>query len=483
MFADPKAESSSLPALRIEWLKRYLPQYLRREQETPEEILDIKIVQVWWDDKRTTILYELAFRETGGAERKHLYVGYLVAPERLAEEFKSVSKRARFQPAAGRSVALIAEAQLVLAAFPNDRKLRLFSDAELQRWLKAKWHAYRRSLPKHVRTRKWKIKSVRAEVLRYVPDKRFTMRCRVRLARKDGSSKEISVIAKQLTDGKKAKKSFRNLIALQAAWSNVERVTPSRLRALLKTPTPVRFPRALAWDEERAIVFMEDLPGKNLEHALPELDLAQTFHAAGEMLAVFHAAPRRVRKRASRATELKEVRAAIREISAAFPELRPRLRNLAKQLHEAPCAPATPEVLLHGTFRLNHIFIHAGALALLDLDSLRTGPAAYDLANFLSALYYFEAQGRLTQAQRAQIAGAFLRGYAEKAAAPVAPAEVLWFLASLLLNKQASKYVSHHHPDRAQKLERMLGLAEAALLPLNPLAAEVTLATLGPMLP
>ncbi len=483
MFADHKIDTSALPGLNSAWLKQYLPEYLWRENETREEILAVEVLQVWWDEKRTTVLYQSRLRDRAGHERDQLYAGYLVAPERLSEEYKSALKRAKLQPSAGRAATVVPEANLILLAFPNDRKLRLFAREELYSWLKAKWRRYRELLPAHARQRKWRVKAASYEVLRYIPDKRFTMRCRVRLQRKGGPMKEVSVIAKQLSDGKKAKKLFLSLLGLQASWANITRLTPRRVLALRKMRMPVRFPRALGWDEERAIVFLEELPGKNLERMLAEVELAPMLHKVGEMLATFHRAAKRVRKRVTYKSEMKEARNAVREIAAAFPIWRARLRELLHALKTLTGQEETREVLLHGTFRLNHVFVHEGEPALLDLDSMRMGHPAYDLANFLTALYYFEAQGRLTAEQRVTIMRAFLQGYAAQAEHNIAPAIVLWFFISLLLNKQASKYVNHHHPDRAQKVERMLALAEETVALCRSLTPDVTLATLGAMMP
>lgn len=483
MFADQKTEMSALPALNPAWLRQYLPEYLWRENEAPEEICALEVVQVWWEEKRTTVLYQFRLRPNSGAEREQLYVGYHVAAERLSEEYKSALKRAKLQPVAGRAVTVVPEANLVLLAFPNDRKLRLFTQEELGPWLKAKWREARAALPLRARTKKWRIEAAHYEVLRYVPDKRFTMRCHIRLRHKNGATKTANVIAKQLSDGKKARKSFATLLGLQAAWANISRLTPKRLLELRKTPMPVRFPRALGWDEKRALVFLEEIPGENLERLLGTLAVAPMLYKVGEMLAKFHQAPKRVRKRVTYKSETKEVRQALREIITTFPAWRARLRELLRAFKALSLPAAAQEVLLHGTFRLNHVFVHEGEPALLDLDSLRMGPAAYDLANFLSALYYFEAQGRLSEEQRVTIARAFLQGYAAHASGEVAPAEVLWFLFSLVLNKQASKYVSHHHPDREQKLARMLALAENVAALARGLSADTALATLGEKLP
>lgn len=78
-------------------------------------------------------------------------------------------------------------------------------------------------------------------------------------------------------------------------------------------------------------------------------------------------------------------------------------------------------------------------------------------------MYYLEAQERLEPLQRQRIARYFIEGYAAKVPLPVPPEVLLWFLADLLIKKQTHKYVKHFHEDRAQKVERMLALAEITL--------------------
>ncbi|MDZ7291738.1 MAG: aminoglycoside phosphotransferase family protein, partial [candidate division KSB1 bacterium] len=330
------------------------------------------------------------------------------------------------------------------------------------------------------RLQRWQVQETRMEVLRYVPGKRLTARCTVRMKRDDGDETNISFIAKQLNDGKKAEQSFHTLRALHKVWSSHGFYLAENAAAL---PAPAPFPRALALNKERAVIFIEELPGKNLAEALTEVDLAQVMPAAGALLAAFHRIPKQVKKRVSRKSELKEVRKALGTIGTAFPELEPRLQKLFGTLCALHWEDNTPMALLHGSLRLNHLVIHEGRLALLDLDSLRLGPPAYDLANLLSSLYYFEAQGRLSRSQRQQITRYFLEGYAAQAAWNLAPRVVLWFLISLLINKQALKYVTHFHPDRAEKVTRMLQQAENILEQGYRQANDSTLSALWQVLP
>jgi aminoglycoside phosphotransferase (APT) family kinase protein len=173
----------------------------------------------------------------------------------------------------------------------------------------------------------------------------------------------------------------------------------------------------------------------------------------------------------------------MRNLGKASPVLRPRLRQLYEPFKDFYWPDETPPTLLHGTYRLNHIFIHNGELALLDLDSLRMGHPAYDVANFLSSLYYLEAQERVTPALRQEIARHFLQGYAAHAPWKIPRPAVLWFLASLLIHKQANKYVTHYHQDGAEKVQQMLALAEAAFAACRQAPNDLTCEALWKVLP
>ena len=460
-------------ALHAAWLLQHLPACLWREDETPRELTGVEVVQTWWSKKRVTILYRLQWRGPEQTTQVRLYTGYWVPADQLAHEYQSIAKKAKLRPAEGRAVFMVPEANLVMLAFPNDRKLRLLTEEELHVSLEARLQRTRKTVAKM--RKRWRLQAARLEILRYVPDRRFTSRCHVLLQRKGGRPRSVSFIAKQFGDFRKARRLYNTLAALEKSWLKGGRTA---------APRPgVRFPRALAWHQEKAQLMLEDLPGKNLEHALPEIDLAKTLAAVGEMLARFHASRKRVPKKVSLKSELKEVRAAMRNISEVAPASRRRLRAALADLRDSRWEEREPPVLLHGTFRLNHVFVHRDELALLDLDSLRMGPPAYDVANFFSSLYYFEAEQRITALQRREIVRHFSSGYAAQTAHALAPRTVLWFLASLLINKQAEKYATHFHPDRAEKIERMLALAETVLRRARELPEKASLAQVWEMLP
>jgi aminoglycoside phosphotransferase len=476
MKENYQSDLSSSPALSPQWLKENLPRFLWHENESPGEIVQLDILNIWESAKRKVLLYEVGLNGAERPFRQQLYVGHQVSSDRLDDEYAKALKKAKFQPPAGRAAALIPEAEMYVLAFPNDRKMRLLSEQELQAWLA---EHLREVAGDELEGRRWQVLETKVELLQYVPDKRFTARCRIKIKAENGQEKAISFVAKQLSDAKKAKRLYRSLFSLRRAWD----VKKGASRAHVSASPPIRFPRALAFDEKMGVVFIEEMPGKNLNEALAEIDPARVMPAVGDMLASLHLAHKRVPKKVTIKNETAEVREIASIIVAAFPHLRPRLKELFRKFKSGRWDDEAPAVLLHGTYRLNHIFINGDELALLDLDSLRVGHPAYDLANFLSSLYYLEAQERLSPSWRREIARHFLEGYAAKAPWAIPPAAVLWFLSGLLINKQAGKYVTHFHQDREEKVNRMLELAEAALAGSQQVPNDLALAALWKVLP
>jgi hypothetical protein len=304
--------NSSRPlAFNTEWLKENLPRYLWRENEMPGTILQVVILYIGESSKQVTVLYQIELYGQGGESRRQMYVGYLATGNDLAAEHEMMLQKAKIQPPFGRPVALVPEAVMILVAFPNDQKLPLFTEAVLQPWLATH---LREVANGGLDGMTWQVQEAKTEVLRYVPDKRCTTRCRIKIKTATGLAKEISFIAKQLADAEKAKRQYDDLVAMRQAWSGNGTAAPAANAA---SKLPVRFPQALAWHESSATVFIEEISGKNLQHALAEIDLARVMPAVGEMLANFHRAHQRVKKNVSRECELAEVHGVIQTVAAA----------------------------------------------------------------------------------------------------------------------------------------------------------------------
>ena len=274
---------------------------------------------------------------------------------------------------------------------------------------------------------------------------------------KGGHRQEMRFVVKQLNRLHRVRRLARYLAGLWAAGRLAETQVPPE-----RSPTPADqflLPRCLGVLYRWNAIAIEYLEGQNLKQLLPILDVESVLWQLGRCLAHFHRLPFRVSKRVTPAEELKECREAVTRMCDELPGAAAPARKLLSWLETHASSGSRPG-LLHGSFRLNHVFLSENRLALFDLDSLRWGPAAYDLANLITSLFYLQAQGRIDGTRRQSIVEHFLAGYQTGTLTPVPAAELRWYLVSLLLNKQAFKYVNHAHADREQKVLAMLEIGE-----------------------
>jgi aminoglycoside phosphotransferase (APT) family kinase protein len=273
-----------------------------------------------------------------------------------------------------------------------------------------------------------RLEQAEIAILRHAPGKRLTARCRLRLVAADGRRHRLTVFAKQYRRTDLAERLARQLRSLRFAPGDA----------------PVRFPGFLGLDARRGIVFIEALAGTGFA---PEIAAgpARALEPAGALLAAFHRASAEVEKRVTRAGELARTRECAQAIASAYPELASALDRVQARLAGTAWGRAGRRALLHGSFRPNHLLRHGGSLALFDLESLRRGPAGYDLANWITALHYQEAEGRLTPAARRRAVRALLRGYRAQGGGESC-ARVLWLAAALLVQKQVYKLATRPGP-------------------------------------
>ena len=266
------------------------------------------------------------------------------------------------------------------------------------------------------------------EIVSHAPGKRLTARCRLTLVAPDGRRERRTVFAKQYRRTDLAERLARQLQTLEFGSGDA----------------PVRFPRLLGLDARRGIVYMEALDGTPFA---PEIarGSARALEPAGRLLATFHRGSARVDKRVTRAGELARMHECAEAIARACPALAPALERVRAALARtpwggtrAPRGSGGARALLHGSFRPNHLLRHDGALAVFDLESLRRGPAAYDLANWIAALDYYEVEGGLTATARRRAVRALVRGY-RAGGGGESCVRVLWFAAALLVQKQIYK--------------------------------------------
>jgi Ser/Thr protein kinase RdoA (MazF antagonist) len=427
-------------------LQECLADRLWRDDELPGRVVDVRMVQRRVSPKGgIKSLYRVTLQGCDNKLLEQTYVGSELPADTLRAEYESWQSKATIMPALGRAVILIPEVNLVLVAFPNNRQMHVLSEADLAAWLAE--HA-RVLASRDGRGPRWQLREAEMQLMQYHPGQRLTMRCRGLFEAEDGTKQPFAYIAKQFRKHKRARSVYRNLVSLAKDLDGC---------------SSVRLPRAVALDEATGLVVMEELPGTELERVLHEVDLDRVLREVGAMLASFHQASRRVRKTISTRNELEKVLNAAKTIGSVVPSVRQRLDVCVARCREVRWTDDTPTVMLHGSYRPKHVFVDDSGLGLIDVDGIRMGHPAYDLAEFVSSLYFLEAQERISTAVRQAAAQWFLAGYAARARWRLPPIAVLWFLATLLLHKQARKQALWLDENREKKVGHFLILAEAAL--------------------
>jgi aminoglycoside phosphotransferase (APT) family kinase protein len=448
------------------WLQERLGEELWRNGERPGDVVKVRMIRRRVSAKgHIKSLYRVTLRRCDNTLLEQTYVGSEFPTEALRAEYDSWLSKATIEPAMGRAVILIPEANLMLLAFPNNRQMQVLDNDDLTAWLTRRATAL---AGQGDRRRRWRLGDVAMQLMQYHPGQRLTVRCRGSFVAEDGTHQPFAYIAKQFRKHKRARSVYRNL-----RW----------LGTHLNGSSSLRLPRAVAFDRESGLVVMEEMPGAELEQMLDALDLDRVMPRVGKMLASFHQVPRRVRKTISRRSELEKIRSAAKTIGSVVPSLLDRAETCVTRCRKVRWADDMPGVMLHGAFRPKHVFIDGGALGLIDVDGIRMGHPAYDLAEFLSALHFLETQGHISEEVRRTAAHRFLAGYAAHASWVPPPSAVLWFLATHLLHKHARTQSRCLDESRETKVCHLLMLAETALRGCEELRGEPSLEAIWRIMP
>jgi hypothetical protein len=366
----------------------------------------------------------------------------------LAKAERKAAKGKYVVPRLGAAVYHLPELDLVLWTFPNDPKLKVLG-AALD--------------PAAVRTTlagfggpdgggaHWVLGAVEQTLVRYIPRKRCVFRCAIEWRQEraaDGSPRGFPatmlqhVYAKVYDDGAAGEAAFAVLQAMSAAAQADTRW--------------LRVPAALHYDVERQTLWQAAVPGHHLAASAAEVSPALAA-VVGRGLAMLQQAQLPLDARMSLDLELEKMHQQAHLMVRVHPEFGPAVHALQTQLDAAlPALPRLPLVPAHGTFKLNHLLFDGRHASLVDFDSMVLADPLYDVANFIADLHYLEAQGGLPAGRALPLGRAFYEAW--NAAVPWGKRDAVldWYVASLLVRKQAMKCVKHLHANARAKMDTVL---------------------------
>lgn len=279
------------------------------------------------------------------------------------------------------------------------------------------------------------------QLVQYVPEHRLTLRLDLQ-RRHGGRLHQHTLYGKCSQEPDSA-----SAHALLQALAGASAVQAGRLRV----PAPV------LWQPQADLHWQTGLPG------VPLAGLAGGAHAAllealGRQLAALHATPLPASRRLDAATLQPLLARTLAVLQALLPERGPMLQALGRWL-EAGLGhlQAWPDSSLHGDLHPHNVLVHDGAPALIDLDSLRRGPALLELGAWVADAHY-----------RALLAGSppdaapwlpLLQGHARAGGQRPTAAALAWAAAWSLVAQRAGRCVLNLKPGRLALLPALLDLA------------------------
>ncbi|MCG8604306.1 aminoglycoside phosphotransferase family protein [bacterium] len=109
---------------------------------------------------------------------------------------------------------------------------------------------------------------------------------------------------------------------------------------------------------------------------------------------------------------IENARSDVNDILGFLPEMRPKLQRVLCNLGAFVDHPdSSPQVLIHGTFKIAQILCHEEKCALVDFDSIALGNPLYDIGEFVSSLAYLTVSDQVPKKTVQQNVELFLSHY------------------------------------------------------------------------
>ncbi len=407
-------------------------------------VRECRVERVKYRPRRNlSVAYRLELRHVRRGLRHDQFVAtrWCADGESLAR-FAKAQGRPQLATPAGPTVMHDAALDVVAHWWPNDARLAAAAALGDGRRMHTQW------LPEVARmlaAPSATLVQSQLELVQLVPEHRVTARALLRLA--DGS--EHLVYAK----GDAAQGGPVTQAAMQALWDD-----PARRRGTLHVPQP------LGWQPGSGLHWQRALVGDALLD-MPVRDPVDVHRRVGSLLAALHQAPVQIARTESAVAarmRLPELHETLSQIDAAWG---PALDRLTRALGPALAGLFDgAKVTLHGDLHPRNVLVAPdGRLGLVDLDSLRRGPALLDLGAWAADALYRTHLGGGSIETSVGLLRELLRGYRHAGGSAPNEADLAVATAWQMLNQRAWRCAVNLKPGRYALVRPLLETAQLLL--------------------
>lgn len=388
---------------------------LRRNPHPISLLVDLDVRDEHSGQRRTERFYAKAFR--GGLS---------------AVAFAQVDLNTLVAPEHGAALTHLAEIDTLLWAWPNDPAMPQLATLVDPARLGA-------HLPDMLRPPAGAL--VQAEVLRYEPERRATLRCGLPAAAAPGLVRWV--YGKTFQDEGTA-------LQLQQRFDHFWQL--ARV-----DPLAPEVARPLGWDRATRTFWQDAAPGLPLMDLAKAHDALPEFERIGCALGKLHLAVLPTGAHRPTGHWLAELQRRVQKIGRALPGLLSRAERLGETLETSALQlPAAAQSLIHGDFHPEQVWLCGARVVFFDFDEIALGNPMEDLAEFMVKL---EQQGASPERVRHQF-DALLAGYRTVAARLFNPEWLRWHRAMQTL-VQASRAFIYQEPGWPAQVESRLAASEA----------------------
>jgi len=239
---------------------------------------------------------------------------------------------------------------------------------------------------------------------------------------------------------------------MSALWRS-----PAAAKGLLNTPQP------LLWQAELALHWQAELPGRVLLDVEPVLR-PDTSARVGAMLAALHATPVPAARRCGFDALRERIAAVVQTLTLVCGDELGPLDALATRLTAGLShLRGMPNLTLHGDLHPRNLLVHEDRLGLIDLDSVRQGPALLELGDWVADALYRALLAGAPAATVLPACRAFVVAYAQAGGWHPAEPALAWSVAHSLVTQRAWRCLVNLKPGRYVLVPVLLALADALL--------------------
>ena len=368
---------------------------------------DCQIIQSRYKPERNCLIsYRLRIRNA----EQILCARIFPAHESLSR-FVKAQKQLLLTPKFGSALTHISDLEMVVWAFPNDRKLTGLPDlTNLDR--------LRTEILPSAFGNDYEIKSLRSEIVHYVAEHTCTIKVNFEL-----SEVKIGKTRTQILYGK-------------TYYNDEGAVTFQAMREL---EAQIRIAQPLAYQPEIKTLWQFGLNGKPLNEY--DVNDEHLLAKAATAVAALHQSNVTCSRTFTLADLLLKLQTAANLYALSNPAGKQKLKALVERLiAQSQTLELRPTALLHGDLHLKNFFVVDDDVALIDLDNLAYGDPLQDVGSFIAGLWYRSLQSGAAN-PRSQI-NAFLAAYKNHIPYSISNSDLNWYVAAMLIAERVSRCIT-----------------------------------------